>query len=384
MDTPYEWIETAERLEALGRAMEQAAWIAIDTESNSMFVYRERVCLIQLNVEGALYLVDPLALTQGEAPWQAPHSALERLRAPLEDRDKPKLLHGGEYDVATLARDFGIALRGIFDSQHAAFLLGWERTGYGAVVERVTGVKLAKAHTQDDWGKRPIDKAALDYAIDDVRYLPEVSAHLKAAVTEADLEEELAVGLCAIEEKRWHGGFDPGAIWRMNGAHKLSGAQMRGLFVLHCLRDRLARRYDRPAGQFINDRVLVALATRRPEDTADLKRAGLRSALVAHHGEELMAALKNPERIDDLPPFPPRPCPREPDDEEKKREANLRAWRQKESKRRQVTPHAVLPTRALMWLKAHGADDLGAVPQLGEKRARLYGDELRRLCRQRK
>ena len=384
MDTPYEWIETAERLEALGRAMEQAAWIAIDTESNSMFVYRERVCLIQLNVEGALYLVDPLALTQGEAPWQAPHSALERLRAPLEDRDKPKLLHGGEYDVATLARDFGIALRGIFDSQHAAFLLGWEKTGYGAVVERVTGVKLAKAHTQDDWGKRPIDKAALDYAIDDVRYLPEVSAHLKAAVTEADLEEELAVGLCAIEEKRWHGGFDPGAIWRMNGAHKLSGAQMRGLFVLHCLRDRLARRYDRPAGQFINDRVLVALATRRPEDTADLKRAGLRSALVAHHGEELMAALKNPERIDDLPPFPPRPCPREPDDEEKKREANLRAWRQKESKRRQVTPHAVLPTRALMWLKTHGADDLGAVPQLGEKRARLYGDELRRLCRQRK
>ena len=384
MDTPYEWIETAERLEALGRAMEKAAWIAIDTESNSMFVYRERVCLIQLNVEGALYLVDPLALTQGEAPWQAPHSALERLRAPLEDRDKPKLLHGGEYDVATLARDFGIALRGIFDSQHAAFLLGWEKTGYGAVVERVTGVKLAKAHTQDDWGKRPIDKAALDYAIDDVRYLPEVAAHLKAAVAEADLEEELAVGLFAIEEKRWHGGFDPGAIWRMNGAHKLSGAQMRGLFVLHCLRDRLARRYDRPAGQFINDRVLVALATRRPEDTADLKRAGLRSALVAHHGEELMAALKNPERIDDLPPFPPRPCPREPDDEEKKREANLRAWRQKESKRRQVTPHAVLPTRALMWLKTHGADDLGAVPQLGEKRARLYGDELRRLCRQRK
>ena len=384
MDTPYEWIETAERLEALGRAMEKAAWIAIDTESNSMFVYRERVCLIQLNVEGALYLVDPLALTQGETPWQAPHSALERLRAPLEDRDKPKLLHGGEYDVATLARDFGIALRGIFDSQHAAFLLGWEKTGYGAVVERVTGVKLAKAHTQDDWGKRPIDKAALDYAIDDVRYLPEVAAHLKAAVAEADLEEELAVGLCAIEEKRWHGGFDPGAIWRMNGAHKLSGAQMRGLFVLHCLRDRLARRYDRPAGQFINDRVLVALATRRPEDTADLKRAGLRSALVAHHGEELMAALKNPERIDDLPPFPPRPCPREPDDEEKKREANLRAWRQKESKRRQVTPHAVLPTRALMWLKTHGADDLGAVPQLGEKRARLYGDELRRLCRQRK
>lgn len=346
-----------------------------------MFVYRERVCLIQLNVAGALYLIDPLALGEAPASWDRPSHALDCLRAPLEDRAIPKLLHGGEYDVCTLARDFGIHLAGIFDSQQAAFLLGWEKTGYGAVVERVLGVKLAKAHTQYDWGTRPIDPKAVDYAIDDVRYLPGICEHLKAAIAEADLEEELAIGLGAIEEMRWHGGFDPGAIWRMSGANKLSHAQMRCLFALHCLRDRLARRHDRPSGQLINDRVLVAMATRRPTTSADLKRLGLRAALVATHGEEFLAAVRDPGLATSDLPFPARPEHHEPSEEEKKREARLRAWRQKESKRREVTPHAVLPARALMWLKKHGTGALGEVPQLGEKRIRLYGAQLERICR---
>ncbi len=363
--------------------MAAADWIALDTEANSMFAYRERVCLIQLNVAGALYLLDPLALGAAPASWDVPSAALDVLRAPLEDRSCPKFLHGGEYDVCTIARDFGIRLAGIFDSQQAAFLLGWEKTGYGAVVERVLGIKLSKGHAQYDWGTRPISAAALDYALDDVRYLPEVCRHMKAAIADADLEEELAIGLATIEAMRWHGGFDPGAIWRMGGVNKLSGAQMRCLFALHCLRDRLARRYDRPAGQFINDRVLLAMAARRPATAADLKHLGLRTALISAHGEKFLALIQKPaQAIGDLP-FPARPEHREPSEEEKRREARLRTWRQKESKRRQVTPHAVLPARALMWLKAHGADALDEVPQLGEKRVRLYGEQLRRLCQDR-
>ena len=361
--------------------MATAPWIALDTEANSMFVYRERVCLIQLNVAGTLYLIDPLALGEAPASWDTPSHVLDILRAPLEDRAIPKFLHGGEYDVCTIARDFGIHLAGIFDSQQAAFLLGWEKTGYGAVVERILDVKLAKAHTQYDWGTRPIDPKAIEYAIDDVRYLPGVCEHLKGAIAAADLEEELAIGLGAIEEMRWHGGFDPGAIWRMSGANKLSHAQMRCLFALHCLRDRLACRYDRPAGQFINDRALVAMAARRPATNADLKHLGLRAALVAAHGEEFLALVRDPAQAPLDLPFPARPEHREPSEEEKKREARLRAWRQKESRRRGVMPHAVLPARALMWLKKYGADALDEVPQLGEKRSRLYGAQLKRLCR---
>src|SRR4051812_35311973 len=60
----HTWIETADRLPALGAAIAAAPWVALDTEANSMFVYREQVCLLQLNVAGALYMVDTLAIAR--------------------------------------------------------------------------------------------------------------------------------------------------------------------------------------------------------------------------------------------------------------------------------------------------------------------------------
>ncbi len=129
------WVDSAAGLDELVGAMRAAPWIAIDTESNSMFAYRERLCLLQVNAGGRMYAIDTLAL-----PYQAETYA--GMKPMLEDQAKPLYLHGAEYDVICLKRDFALALRGVWDSQQAASMLGWERTGYGAVVERLNGVAL--------------------------------------------------------------------------------------------------------------------------------------------------------------------------------------------------------------------------------------------------
>ena len=41
--------------------IDSAARIAVDTEADSLHNYFEKVCLIQLSIDGAHYLVDPLA-----------------------------------------------------------------------------------------------------------------------------------------------------------------------------------------------------------------------------------------------------------------------------------------------------------------------------------
>jgi len=119
---PHQVAEVAERFVA------KAQWIAIDTESNILFVYQPRVCLIQMNVEGVLLVFDTMALMQADP------LALEPLRPYLEDGQRLIFAHGGASisiyhppisltpsvchvraaanDVSTFKRDFDISLNG--------------------------------------------------------------------------------------------------------------------------------------------------------------------------------------------------------------------------------------------------------------------------------
>ena len=136
-------IDHPDQLHLVAEALAAAPWVAVDSESNSMFVYREQVCLIQINAGGAFFVIDPLAL--GVVAGQTPSTVLEPLRAELERTDRILYLHGGEYDAACMRRDFDIAMGGVWDTQQAASLLGWPKTGYGSLVEAMTGVVLGKA-----------------------------------------------------------------------------------------------------------------------------------------------------------------------------------------------------------------------------------------------
>ncbi len=58
---PPVYIDTNRDLARLAmRLLDQAA-VAVDTEANSLFAYRERLCLIQISAAGRDYIVDPLA-----------------------------------------------------------------------------------------------------------------------------------------------------------------------------------------------------------------------------------------------------------------------------------------------------------------------------------
>lgn len=370
MSPGFAWVDRPEGLAAVVQACLAAPWIALDTESNSMHAYRERCCLIQINAGGAIFVLDPLALGA---------EAVSGLRAPLEDPSRTVWLHGGEYDCAVMRRDFAIQLRGVFDSQQAAAMLGWDRTGYGGVVERLLGIALAKDFAQEDWAKRPVDPGALQYAVDDVVHLPAVGEQLRALVAEAGLAEETAIACAAVEEATWGGGYDPGGFWRVKGARELPRPCLPVLAALWAWRDGVARDMDRPPGRVLNNEVLLALCRKPIVTWAQLKHAGVKGSLLADRGEALLACLR---QANSQPGEVPPPVKhREVAPEEEEREKRLKDWRRTEAERRQVSLQAVLPARALEHLKRYGADDLAAAPQLGAKRIALYGDKLRTLAR---
>jgi ribonuclease D len=388
MDLPARlWIDHPAGLGEPAAAAGAAPWIALDTEANSMFVYREQVCLLQLNLGGRLFLVDTLALAPPADALgvRTPSPALAPLAGALGDPAIPLYLHGGEYDVGCLKRDYGISLRGVWDSQQAASLLGWEKTGYGAVVERVCGVVLDKAFTQYDWATRPLSPGAERYALDDVIYLPQVCDQLRELVRAADLEEEVQIANQAVEATSWSGGFDPAGFWRIKGVREVPAPCLGVLTALYAWRDALARSCNLPPGRLLNNEVLLAVARQQPTNFQLLKKMGLRSWFLAAHGEALIAVLRTATA--DPPAVPARPRGREVAPEEEERETRLKDWRRAEAERRTreearpVPLQVVLPARALEFLKQHGAGPLDQVPQLGAKRIRRYGDKLLELCR---
>src|SRR5476651_2107398 len=93
--------------DSLGRLVRDLAAhpvVAVDTESNSLHAYRERVCLIQFSTPVADYIVDPIKL--------ADLSALAPLFA---NPDQQKVFHAAEYDLVCLKRDYHFQFANIFD-----------------------------------------------------------------------------------------------------------------------------------------------------------------------------------------------------------------------------------------------------------------------------
>src|SRR5262249_18085948 len=92
--------------------------VAVDTESNSLFAYHERVCLIQISSNTKDYLIDPIRL--------ADRVDFDFLGGVFADPHIEKVLHAAEYDVMTLRRDFGFSFANLFDTMIAARILGLE------------------------------------------------------------------------------------------------------------------------------------------------------------------------------------------------------------------------------------------------------------------
>lgn len=374
------WIRSADQMPDLVATIAAAPWMALDTESNSMFVYQERICLLQVNVGERFFLLDPLAID----PDGARAESFALLKPLLEDPHRTLYLHGGEYDVGVLKRCYGIALAGVWDSQQAASLLGYERTGYGSLVEKFCDVKLPKDHSQYDWGTRPLDPLAERYAIDDVVYLPRICELLREQIQAADLTDEMAIANRAVEESRWTGGFDPSGLWRIKGIREVPTQDLGLLFALYLWRESLAQAANKPPGRMINNELLLALVRKAPTQYAQLKQMGVKRWLVSAHGEALTSVIR--EAQTNPPAVPPRPARRAVPAGEENREQRLKDWRRIEAERRTqeeqrpIPLQVVLPARALEHLARQGACDLNAVPQLGARRIARYGEQILQVC----
>jgi ribonuclease D len=299
-DLRPEWIDTADGVRRAAELCAANGHFALDTEADSMHSYFHKVCLIQITAAGQHLVIDPLALEPSD---------LSPLWKVVGDPSTPVLMHGADYDVRILDRDYGARVGGLQDTQIMAQLLGEEKTGLAALLDKELNVRLDKRYQRADWGRRPLKAAQLAYAAADTAYLGELTERLRSRL------EELGRWEWAVEEFRTlegvrHGAVepDPVAFERLKGARALRGADRDRLYSLHQWRDGEARAFDVPPFKILGNQQLILLAQEPPASLGELgKIEGIGPRAVRRWGRELLRTVGRPQSAPEWAPAPRDP-----------------------------------------------------------------------------
>ncbi len=325
--------------------------LAVDTESNSLYAYRERVCLIQFSTPRDDFLIDPLALDD-----------LSPLGTLFANPGIEKVFHAAEYDLISLKRDYDFNFNNLFDTMIAARILGWEEVGLGSILKAEFGVQLNKRYQRANWGRRPLPPEMLAYARLDTHYLIPLSMRQKAALKAVgrwDLAREDFARL------RYVNGRDPEdqpeLPWRIRGALDLNPRQTAVLKEIALYREQVAREINLPVFKVLSDRVLLAIAESCPEDLHALQKTpGLSDSQYQRHGKALLKAVQR--GLKGAPLYPPQK--NRPDEEYLARLDALRAWRKKTAQQMHVASDVILPRDLLFTLVARNPSDMQSLSEL--------------------
>ncbi len=259
----YTYVDNTDTLDRLVKALEDVARVGMDTEADSLHHYFEKVCLIQLSFSGNHYIVDPLAGLSLEAFFRA----LSK---------KELIFQGADYDLRMLKKTFGFRPEApVFDTMLAAQVLGDEKIGLGALVEKYCGVVLTHGGQKSDWSRRPLSTGQLLYAADDTKYLEAIADAQVAGLRElgrVDWHRECCDR--AVETAGLPGKSEGKEAWRIKGSSKLFPKALVFARELWKWRDEAAQQRDRPPFMILRNEDLLELAAWRAQNPQSLLHQG--------------------------------------------------------------------------------------------------------------
>lgn len=282
-DAPFLIVDSDEGVRALATRLARASVIAVDTESDSMYHYQEKVCLLQFTDSEGDVILDPLGCT-----------TLDPLKPIFADPTIVKVFHGADYDIVCLKRDYGFRIRNLFDTLVAAQFVGLTKLGLADLIGNYFGVPIDKLYQRHDWSQRPLLPEHLDYARGDTHYLLALREIMLRALARVGRVGHQIEECEALERKEWPvKAFEPNGYLRVRGAKDLDETGQAIMRALYVYRDGQARRMDRPSYKVLGDDVMLEVAARRPTTVAAVERLfPSKRPLLRRHGDGLAQAVR--------------------------------------------------------------------------------------------
>jgi ribonuclease D len=369
----YKYIRNSSSLEREARSLLDEKSIGVDLESDSLFHYTEKICLLQISTNKKNLLIDPLAVKD-----------LSPLAPVFFSKGIRKILHGADYDIRSLYRDYKIEVRSLFDTQIASRILGSDETGLASLLRENFNINLEKKYQKRDWSKRPLPESMLAYGVYDTCYLIGLSRILEERLIAKNrftwFEEECEL----LTKVRFApAGEDPLFI-KFKGARKLAPQNLAILEAILKLREELAMKKDRPPFKVLRNDQILSIATEQPSSLNELR--SLSGGQIKKMGgiilDKIEEALKIPEK--DLPTYP-KPEKKYIAPELNKNIRVLKDWRSKTACKLDIDPSLLCTNTQIQSLVQICPCDVSSLRKtdiLKKWQVKLYGRDVCRLFRE--
>jgi ribonuclease D len=347
--------------------LEDQPEIGVDLEGDSMFHYQEKVCLVQIASSSSNFLIDPLAVKD-----------LSALAPVFADKKVKKILHGADYDIRSLYRDFTIEVNSLFDTQIAARFLGMKETGLASLLLKKFDVVSDKRFQKKDWSRRPLPEPMLDYAVQDICYLLPL-AHI---LTQELIEKDLL--FCVEEECRLLTGVRPNSskkkplFLNFKGASKLDPRDLAVLEKILCMRDEIAKRRDCPHFKVLGNKPIFEITRLKPLNKRDLSNIqGLSPKLISLMGDEIVEKVKEGFELPSskLETFPRKVVKRLRAKETSRIKA-LKKWRERLGQKRGLDPSLICTNaqiQALAIANPKEPEEMKVIQEIRKWQVELFG-----------
>ena len=300
----WELITDQRRFAELLPSWATANTIALDTEFMRVNTFNPQSALTQLNINNAIYLVDPVALdTNDIGPIFANPRSL-------------KILHACSEDIEVFFYQYPQnKMTNIFDTQVGLAFLGYGlQIGYQRALKEFLNVDISKAETRSDWLARPLSADQLRYAASDVEHLPKLYEFVVGQLIERNLlaycQED-----CQLMLKE--GAPVPPMLTiyqQFSNAWQFNRRQLSLLKMLAMWREGSARLHDIPRTFVLKNHTLLAIVQEAPQTLAKLSRIeDLHPRTYQKHGQMILQIIKqaNDKPDEQCPPLLPLPLPKQ-------------------------------------------------------------------------
>jgi ribonuclease D len=255
-------VDNTGALRILVGEMENAPYLALDTEFMRDQTYWPKLCLIQVAAPGVEAIVDPLAEGIDLTPFY------DLLRKP----GIVKVLHAARQDIEIFHHQGGMIPHPLFDSQIAAMVAGFgDAASYETLCRKIAHVEIDKSSRFTDWSRRPLSQKQLDYAIGDVTYLRKIYEYLKKDLERTGRSSWVEEEIAALQDPELYA-LQPDTAWKRLKPRSSNKRFLAMIAALAAWREREAQTRDIPRGRVLKDEALMEIAAHPPENAEALER----------------------------------------------------------------------------------------------------------------